>query len=193
MTRDTYLPHAFVCRLTLAALGCALLITGVQAQDEDPPTRAARLAYLEGSVSFQPAGTTDWVAPPINRPMTTGDQLWVDQDGRAELQLDGSALRVSAGTALSFLNLADGVTQIQLSSGTLVVHVRRLDQGEIYEVDTPNLAFTAQAPGTYRLSVDPQGATTSVLVRRGQGGLRAIVSRSFRGIHFSEGGQSRDV
>ena len=34
----------------------------VRADDDDPPTRVARLAYTQGSVSFQPAGTDDWVA-----------------------------------------------------------------------------------------------------------------------------------
>ncbi|HLW24656.1 MAG TPA: DUF6600 domain-containing protein [Steroidobacteraceae bacterium] len=169
MIRTTRPARAAAHLSALAALGCALLVAaGVRAQDDDPPTRAARIAYIEGTVSFEPAGTADWVVPPVNRPMTTGDQLWADQDGRAELQLDGSALRLGAGTALSFLNLADAVTQIQLSSGTLVVHIRRLDNGETYEIDTPNLAFTAQSPGTYRVSVDAQGGTTSVLVRRGQ-------------------------
>jgi hypothetical protein len=46
------------------------------ADEEDPPSRAARLAFIEGSVSFQPGGTNEWVAAPLNRPLTTGDQLW---------------------------------------------------------------------------------------------------------------------
>src|SRR5271166_4331379 len=62
------------------------------ADESDPPTRAARVAYAEGSVSLQPGGTQDWIAVPLNRPLTTGDQLWVDQNSRAELQLDGSQL-----------------------------------------------------------------------------------------------------
>lgn len=49
-----------------AVLGIALATivlparSGAQDQD-DPPTRVARLGYLQGSVSFQPAGETDWV------------------------------------------------------------------------------------------------------------------------------------
>jgi len=150
--------------------GFALLVVNVAAADEDdPPTRAARLAFMAGTVSFQPAGTGDWVAPYINRPLTTGDQLWCDSDGRAELQLDGSALRVTAGTAVSFINLADDVTQLQLSSGTLIVRVRRLNDQETYEIDTPNLAFSVLRPGLYRLSVDSSGNATAVVVRSGQG------------------------
>jgi flagellar biosynthesis GTPase FlhF len=139
------------------------------ADTDDPPTRVARLAYLEGSISFQPGGTDEWVAAPLNRPITTGDKIWSDQGSRAELQLDGSALRLSNNTSVSFLNLGDNVSQIQLSVGTLLVRVRRLDDNETYEIDTPNLAFSVLQPGVYRFTVDESGATTAITVRSGHG------------------------
>jgi hypothetical protein len=37
------------------------------------------------------------------------------------------------------------------------------------EVDTPNLAFVARAPGDYRIAVAPDGSTTDVTVLRGAG------------------------
>jgi flagellar biosynthesis GTPase FlhF len=157
---------------SVAGLACLLIIfvpTLAAADEEDPPSRAARLAFVEGAVSFQPGGTNEWVAAPINRPLTTGDQLWSDRDGRVELQLDGSQVRLSGNTALSFLNLSDNATQIQLSSGTLLVRVRRLDDNESYEIDTPNLAFTVLRPGLYRVTVDESGNTTAIGVRSGQG------------------------
>ena len=148
----------------------AILAPGSAAADQDdPPTRVARLSYIEGSVSFQPGGTADWVAPPVNRPLTTGDKLWSGRDSRAELQLDGSFLRLSSNTALSLLNIGDHVTQIQMTAGTLVVRVRRLDDDETYEIDTPNLAFSVLRPGVYRLTVDESGGTTTIAVRSGQG------------------------
>ncbi len=100
------------------------------ADTDDPPSRVARLAYLEGAISFQPGGTDEWVAAPLNRPITTGDKIWSDRGSRAELELDGSALRLSSNTSVSFLNLGDNVSQIQLSVGTLLVRVRRLDDNE---------------------------------------------------------------
>ena len=139
------------------------------ADTDDPPTRVARLGYLEGSVSFQPGGTDEWVAAPLNRPITTGDKIWSDRGSRAELQLDGSALRLSSNTAVSFLDLGDNVSQIQLSVGTLLVRVRRLDDNETYEIDTPNLAFSVLQPGVYRITVDEAGTTTAINVRSGQG------------------------
>ncbi len=139
------------------------------ADTDDPPARVARLAYLEGAISFQPGGTEDWVAAPLNRPVTTGDKVWSDQASRAELQLDGSALRLSSNTSVSFLNLSDNVSQIQLSVGTLLVQVRQLEDNETYEIDTPNLAFSVLQPGLYRFTVDESGTTTAITVRSGQG------------------------
>jgi hypothetical protein len=57
------------------------------ADGDDPPSRVARLSFLRGAVSFQPAGESDWAPAAINRPMTTGDKLWADMDSRAELHI----------------------------------------------------------------------------------------------------------
>ncbi len=139
------------------------------ADDDDPPSVVARLAYAHGSVSFQPGGTDDWVSAVINRPITTGDKLWSDSDGRVELQLDASTVRLSNNTGFSFLNLNDNITQIRLTEGTILVRVRHLEQNETYEVDTPNLAFTVSRPGTYRITVNEGGDSTDIVVRNGEG------------------------
>ncbi len=140
-----------------------------QQQQDDPPTRVARLGYLEGSVSFQPAGEDDWVQAVPNRPLTTGDKLWADQNSRAELQLGSAVIRLNENTGFSFLNLDDNTVQIQLTSGTLNIRVRRLDQNDYFEVDTPNLAFTVGQPGSYRLEASEDGTYTVVSLRDGGG------------------------
>src|SRR5215469_9875359 len=160
-------PKFFSIVLIQFALVC--FSSQVRADDDDPPTRVARLAYTQGSVSFQPAGTNDWVAAGLNRPMTTGDKLWSDNDSRVELQLDGSLLRLSQNTGCSFLNLSDNVTQVQLTAGTLLVRVRRLDENETYEIDTPNLAFSVLRPGLYKIAVNENGDATEVTTRSGEG------------------------
>ena len=156
--------------LLALCLACtALAAATAKADENDPPSRIARIAYISGSVSLQPAGTQDWVAAPLNRPLSTGDTLWAADDGRTELQLDGSALRLTNSSELGIVNLNNDVTQVQLSSGTLILRVRRLDGNETYEVDTPNLAFSVLRAGVYRISVDPAGNTTSILVHDGEG------------------------
>jgi hypothetical protein len=139
------------------------------ADDDDPPSRVARLSIADGSVSFQPAGTDDWVNAIINRPLTTGDKLWADSDSRAELHLGSASIRISSNTGISFLNLTDDNTQIRLSAGTVRVRVKRLDDNENFEIDAPNLAFSILRPGVYTIHVNANGDSTVVRVRKGEG------------------------
>ena len=60
---------------------------------EDPPSRVARLNFLEGAVSFQAAGHEDWAAATVNYPLTVGDRLWADDNSRAELHIGSTAIR----------------------------------------------------------------------------------------------------
>jgi hypothetical protein len=139
------------------------------ADDDDPPSRVARLAFMSGNVSFNPAGTDDWVTAMVNRPMTTGDKLWSDDGSRAELHLGSAVIRLSDHTGFAFLNLTDEVTQLRVTEGTLNIRVRRLGDEETFEVDTPNLALSILRPGSYRVSVNEAGDATIVAVRDGQG------------------------
>jgi hypothetical protein len=156
--------------LLAIALAAALLAPPrAAADDDDPPNRVARLSHTDGSVSFEPAGTDDWVAAVVNRPLTTGDKLWSDNGGRAELHIGSASIRLGSTTGFSFLNLSDNTTQIQLTEGTLRVRVNRLEENETFEIDTPNLAFSVLRPGTYRIDVNEAGDTTIVTVRGGEG------------------------
>jgi hypothetical protein len=158
------------CALLALALAAMVLPARVSAQDQDdPPTRVARIGYMEGSVSFLPAGETEWVGAVPNRPMTTGDQLWADKDSRAELQLGSAAIRLSENTGISFLNLDDDTIQVQLTSGMINISVRRLGENNDFEIDTPNQAFTIMQPGRYRVEASEDGSYTVVSVRVGEG------------------------
>jgi hypothetical protein len=166
--RKTAIKLASLLSIALAIAFLAPLRTPAQ-DEEDPPTRVARLSHVDGNVSFNPAGTDDWVAAVINRPMTTGDKLWSDNDSRAELHIGSASLRVGGTTGFNFLNLSDHAAQIQVTEGTLRVRVKRLDQDDNFEIDTPNLAFSILRPGVYRINVSESGDTTIVSVRSGEG------------------------
>src|ERR1700742_1320240 len=88
----------WVARL-VALVVLSLLMLGVALADDatDPPGRVARLSYVQGSVSLQPAGQDDWVGAEPNRPITTSDKLWADTPGsRAELDIGGGVIRIRA-------------------------------------------------------------------------------------------------
>jgi uncharacterized protein DUF6600 len=158
-----------VSLLSLALAMACLIPQRAAADDDDPPSRVARLGFIRGNVSFEPAGTEDWVSAVINRPLTTGDRLWNDNDSFSELHLGSASIRLGSNTGFTFLNLTDNMTQVQLTEGTLNIRVRRLGDDETFEVDTPNLAFTLLRPGNYKVDVNEAGDATVIVVREGQG------------------------
>jgi hypothetical protein len=159
----------FIFPVLILLAGFGLAFSSPARADDDPPGRVARLNYIQGTISFQPGGETDWVQANPNRPLTTGDNLWADRDSRGELHIGSTSIRVGSETGITFLNLDDRTVQIQLAQGSMSVYVRRLDGGDDFEIDTPNLAFTLQRPGEYRVDVDPNGNATSITVRSGEG------------------------
>jgi hypothetical protein len=162
----------------LGALFAFWLAAAASAQEIDPPGRVANLSFRQGSVVFAPQGEQDWGELPANRPLTSGDRLWSDQDARAELQLGSATLHLDGQSHLGLSDLDDRSAQFILQQGTVNARVRELLQGENFEIGTPNIAFRALQPGDYRIDVDPGTQQTRVVVHSG---LAAI---------FGEGGQS---
>lgn len=160
--------------LLLAVLGLlAFSAQAVRADDGDPPTRVARISYTDGQVSFQPGGQGDWGTAQRNATVTIGDKIWADKDSRAELQAGQAAIHVASMTALSFLNLDENTIQMRVAEGSINFRVRELREGEVYEVDTPNLAFTVKEAGAFRVDVSEDGESTRVTVIRGSGEVSA--------------------
>jgi uncharacterized membrane protein YgcG len=135
----------------------------------DPPSRVARISFLDGTVSFQPGGQGEWGSAAQNRPVTVGDKLWTDQASRAELQIGAASIHVGSMTALSFLNLDGNVMQVRIPEGAINFRVRELREGDVYEVDTPNLAFTVRQAGAFRVNVSENGDATTIVAIRGEG------------------------
>jgi hypothetical protein len=170
-------PRRSIRKAMFAMLGLALFASAgsVFAQDDaqgaqnDPPDRVARLSYLRGDVSFQPSGDEDWVQADLNRPLATGDKLFTDQGGRAELEVGAATLRLDAQSSFDILNLNDTAAQTELTQGVMNLHVRRVFEGQSYEVDTPTLAFVITQPGDYRVDIAPDGTSTMVTVFSGAG------------------------
>ncbi|BCG03467.1 proline-rich exported protein (plasmid) [Paraburkholderia sp. PGU19] len=137
----------------------------------DPPGRVARLNYFAGTVTMEPAGASDWSYVVLNRPLTTGDQLWADSNARAELHAGSTALRLDQQTAFDIVDLDDDTTQLKVTQGTLSARVRALTSGQSVELDTPNVALVAGGAGLYRVDVAPDGSETTVTVREGSATL----------------------
>jgi hypothetical protein len=119
----------------------------------DPPSKAGRISLLEGSVSLQPGGEGDWGNAQRNRPVTVGDKIWVDKNSRAEIQSGAATFHIGMMTAFSFLNLDGNTTQVRVAEGSVNFRVREMREGDIYEIDTPNVAFNVKQAGAFRVDV----------------------------------------
>jgi hypothetical protein len=133
----------------------------------DPPPRVARLAHLTAHVALEPAGTSQWTQAVPNTPLTTGDRMYVNHEGHAELQMGELAVRAWKFTDLSVVDLADHVTQLAVAQGSLHVRTFALSVDKPVEVDTPNGAITVTQPGDLRLDVYTNGGGTLVTVDAG--------------------------
>lgn len=143
--------------LTSAIAACLILASAsVHAQDgDDPPAQAGRLSALSGTVSIQPAGSDDWGQAYPNLPLGPGDRVYTDRDGRAEIQLGQSFLRIGPNSDVTFVNAdPDGIT-FGVAQGAVHVHSLGLWQGQSLYVQTPSGSSTVNQPSDFRIDVLP--------------------------------------
>jgi len=133
----------------------------------DPTVRVARLAQVAAEVALEPAGTSRWTQAVPNTPLTSGDRLYVNRDGHAELQMGQLAVRVWKYTDMDVVNLTTNATQLAVAQGSLHVRTFALNGDKPAEVDTPNGAITVTQPGDFRLDVYTNGGGTLVTVDAG--------------------------
>jgi hypothetical protein len=188
LTRDrsmkTTLFRSGKSALCLAVLLCLVSLAPSSRADDDtpgapaadpgdPPSRVARISFIDGTVSFQPGGQGDWGSAAMNRPVTIGDKIWSDKASRAELQAGQASIHMGSMTALSFLNLDESIMQVRIAEGAINFRVREMREGDVYEVDAPNAAFTVKQAGAFRVDVSETGDATAITVIRGEGEVTA--------------------
>ena len=164
---------------SLHVLAGLLTIAAAVFGQADPPSRVARLNFMQGPVSFRPAGVDEWAAATLNFPLHAGDYLWADEGARAELHLGSTAIRLDRTTAMNVVNLNDNLAQFSVTAGSLNVHIRYLGPNENIEVDTPNVAIMLLRPGDYRIEADGDHSVTTLIVRAGDAEVTAGAAGAF--------------
>jgi hypothetical protein len=169
--------------LGLLAAGI-LALHPIAARADDPPPVAGRLSYLEGSVSFHDGTQDQWSYAAVNYPVTSGQSFWTDKDGRSEIQVGSSAIRMDNSTELDVLKMDGTTTQLQLDQGTINYDLVSLDPGQSVEIETPHGAVSLVQPGTYH--IDAGDDTNPTLVASLQGESRFIGPHSYVDIGAGE-------
>ena len=96
-----------------------------------------RLSRIEGDVQIRSADTSEWSPAAINFPLMDGDQLWVPEGGRAEVESRrGSIIRLDERTALDILAVDNDALQFYLPMGLAYANSRG-DRGTTLQMDTP--------------------------------------------------------
>src|SRR5450432_983641 len=146
-----------------ALVGLALLgAPAARADYDDPPSRVARLAQIDGQVSIEPSGVDQWSQATSNYPVATGDRIYADQDGRGEISAGDVVARIWHSTDVTMTNLSDQLVQLGLAQGTLRLHAYARSSGSQVEIDTPNGAITITQPSDVRLDAGQDGTTVTV-------------------------------
>lgn len=150
-TFKTWLAAALVCA---GPAFCSAATLGV-----------VRVSLLEGDVQVRTPDSGEWVSSSVNTALGDGDEVWVSEDGRVELQLsDGSYVRLDHDTALGILSTDKDASQFYLSSGRIHVYCDGKPEG-VLQFDTPLASVRARGRGSFGLETG--GDDTDVSVYKG--------------------------
>jgi hypothetical protein len=124
------------------------------------------ISLIEGEVQVRTEDTGEWVPASINMPLFDGDQIWVPEGGRTELQLrDGTFLRLDENSALEILTVERDSFQFYLTEGRSYVNFRGL-KGSLLQIDTPDSSIRAYDRSNFRIETTQDGYT-DISVYRG--------------------------
>jgi len=148
----------------LAAL--MLFAATVGAVWADAPGRVARLSDYANEVQLANEHE-DWHPIARNYVVAAGDNLWVVDGGRAELDVGGMQIWLAGGSNVYFEQFDDVSLVARLAQGAMIVRVRRMDAGDLVRVLLPQGDVSLLAPGLYVFAADAGGSAT-LAVRSGR-------------------------
>jgi hypothetical protein len=119
----------------------------------------ARLSMMEGDVQVLIQDTTDWTPATINLPMNEHDRLWVPDDSKAELQIQGGVyVRAEGNSALDILTLNRDSTQFYLDRGHIYINNREGGVKTV-QVDSPMASLRSYDNSVMMVDVSEDGLT----------------------------------
>jgi hypothetical protein len=146
--------------IAIAVAACLALFPLVSsAQDDDPPPQAGRLSVVNGTVSIQPAGTQDWGQAYLNYPVGPGDRIFTDSDGRAEIQVGRTYVRIGPSSDVTFVDFTSNDITFGAAQGSLHIRTLGLWDGQSLYVQTPSGTGTVTGPADFRVDVYPDQQT----------------------------------
>jgi hypothetical protein len=158
-------------RRTFSHALVALCLTFVSfAALADPPGRVARLGDFVGDVRV--ASNQDaWLPAYRNYVVTAGDNLWVSDGGRAELDVGPLSVWLSGGANIYFERFDDHNLVGRLASGSVAVRIRQWESRDAMRIATSQGEVALVEPGLYIVSAGDGYNPSVVVVRYGRADL----------------------
>lgn len=101
-----------------------------------------RVSFIEGEVKMKTADAGDWGYASMNSPIHEGDEFWVPQDGRLELQLkSGTYIRLNHESYIYVLEKDKDSLEFHLAKGSAYVF-NKVPEGGMTQVDTVDGVMT---------------------------------------------------
>ncbi len=124
-----------------------------------------RISLIEGDVQIKTPDAGEWGLASINGPLSEGDQVWIPQGSRAELQLNnGTYIRLDEDSALQVLSMDKDSSQFYLSQGHAYIYYNA-PRGSVIQIDTPDASARAFNRAIY--SIDIADRYSAVAVYKG--------------------------
>lgn len=118
-----------------------------------------RLSYIEGDVQVRTEDTYDWVPVFINMPLREGDQLWLPDESRAEIQArNGVVVRIDERSSFEVLTVDRDSLQFYLDTGHAYVKFRDY-RDSFVQIETPVSSIRAYNDASFRVDVSSDSDT----------------------------------
>jgi len=148
-----------VAAVVTAALGAIPYMANAQDSD-DPPPEAGRISYISGNVSIQPATADQWGQAYPNLPVGPGDRIFTDNDGRAEIQIGRTYVRVGPNSDVTLVDDNQFNINFGVAQGSIRLHSFGLWPRQLVDVSTPNGNAEFGEQGDLRVDVMPTDGAT---------------------------------
>ena len=160
----------------------------------DPPGRVGRISLVAGDVSFQNAHTGESEPAQVNWPVTAQNVIATGADGRVEVRIGSTAIRLDNDSELEFSRLDDEQIRIRLVAGRVALRVKNRDKLAEIEVRTPHGRVVFEDVGRYRFDTRGERDSSGVTVHQGavrlDSGVRPVLITSGRRAEFWGAGRA---
>jgi hypothetical protein len=132
------------------------------------PGRAARLSFLQGSVTVDHVDNTGSDPAQINMPLAQGTRVATGRDGEAEIEFeDGSVVRLTPNSSLDLTALTadengNMTTDLALTNGLMYAELRAAAKF-VYSVNAGGVLVSPVVNATVRITMDQPPVVVAVL------------------------------